>query len=42
MWGEGGGGAYRIMIGKHEGKRSPGRTSRRRKDDITMGLKEIE
>ena len=30
------------LVGKSEGKRPPGRTSRRCKDNITMDLQEIE
>jgi hypothetical protein len=34
--------AYRVSVGKPEGKRSPGRYRRRWKDNIKMDLREIE
>jgi hypothetical protein len=34
--------AYRILVGKPQGKRQLGRPRRRWKDDIRMDLKEIE
>jgi hypothetical protein len=34
--------AYRILVGKPEGKRSLGRTRRRWVDNIKMDLREIE
>jgi transcription termination factor 2 len=34
--------AYRILVGKPEGKRSPGRPRRRWVDNIKMDLREIE
>jgi len=33
--------AYRILVGKPEGKRSVGRPRRRRKDNIKMNLHEV-
>jgi hypothetical protein len=33
--------AYRILAGKPEGKRSPGRPRRKWIDNIKMGLREI-
>jgi hypothetical protein len=33
--------AYRILVGKPEGKRPLGRPSRRREDNIMMDLREI-
>jgi hypothetical protein len=33
--------AHRLLVGKPEGKRSPGRPRRRRVDNITMDLGEI-
>jgi hypothetical protein len=34
--------AYRILVGKPEGKRSLGRHRRRQEDNITMGLSDIK
>jgi hypothetical protein len=34
-------GVYRILVGKSEGKRSLGRSSRRLKDDFEMGLGQV-
>jgi hypothetical protein len=34
--------AYRILVGKSEGKRTLGRPRRRWEDNITMNVKEIE
>jgi hypothetical protein len=34
------GNAYRILVGKSEGKRPPRRPSRRREDNIKMDLRE--
>jgi hypothetical protein len=34
-------GAYNILVGRHEGRRSLGRTRRRWEDNIKMGLREI-
>jgi hypothetical protein len=36
-----GGGVYRVLVGKPEGKRPLGRPRRRWEDDIKMELKEI-
>ena len=36
-----GGGAYRILVGKHEGKRQLGRPRRRWKDNIKVDIKEV-
>jgi hypothetical protein len=36
------GGAYRVLMGKPEGKRRLGRTRHRRKDNIKMDLQEVE
>jgi hypothetical protein len=33
--------AYRILVGKPEGRRPPGRLTRRREDNIKMDLREI-
>jgi len=33
--------AYRVWVGKFEGKRSLGRPRRRRKDNIKMDLQEV-
>jgi hypothetical protein len=33
--------AYMVLIGKSEGKRSPGRPRYRRKDNIKMDLRQI-
>jgi hypothetical protein len=33
--------AYRVLLGKPEGKRPPGRTTRRWKDNNKAGLREI-
>jgi len=33
-------GAYRVLVGKPEGKRPPGRSRRRWKDNIKMDLQE--
>jgi hypothetical protein len=41
QWGKGGG-AYRVLVGKPEGKRPLGRLSHRWEDDIKTELKEIE
>jgi hypothetical protein len=35
-------GAYRLLVGKYEGKRPLGRPGRRREDNIKMDLREIE
>ena len=35
-------GVYRVSVGKPEGKRSLGRTRRRREDNIKMDLQEVE
>jgi hypothetical protein len=32
---------YRVMVGKHEGKRPLGRPRHRREDNIRMDLREI-
>jgi hypothetical protein len=34
-------GAYRVLVGKPEGKRQPGRPRRRWKDNVTMDLQEV-
>jgi len=34
-------GAYRILVGKPEGKRQVGRPRYRREDNITMDLQEV-
>jgi len=34
-------GAYRILVGKREGKRPHGRSRRRREDNIKMDLQEV-
>jgi len=34
-------GVYRVLVGKPEGKRPLGRTKRRWKDNIKMGLQEV-
>ena len=34
-------GAYRVLVGKHEGKRSLGRTRLRWEDNIKMDLQEV-
>ena len=34
--------AHRVLVGNPEGKRPLGRPKRRRKDNITMGLQEVE
>ena len=34
-------GVYRILVGKHEGKRPPGRPRRRWEDNIKMGLQQV-
>ena len=34
--------AYRVLVGKHKEKRFLLRSRRRREDNITMGLKEVE
>jgi hypothetical protein len=34
-------GAYRVLVGKTEGKRPVGRTRRRWEDDIKMDLREV-
>jgi hypothetical protein len=39
-WG-GGRGAYRVLVGRPEGKRPLGRPRRRWEDDIKMDLREI-
>jgi hypothetical protein len=33
--------AYRVLVGKPEGKRPLGKTRRRWEDNINMGLKEV-
>jgi hypothetical protein len=35
-------GAYRVLVGKPEGKRPLGRPRRRWEDNITMDLQEVE
>ena len=35
-------GLYRVLVGKHEGKRPPGRPRRRWEDNIKMDLQEVE
>jgi hypothetical protein len=40
MW-EGGRGIYRILVGRPEGKRPPGRPRRKWEDNIKMDLREI-
>jgi hypothetical protein len=35
-------GAYRLLMGKHEGKRPLGRPRRRWKTNVKVGLQEIE
>jgi hypothetical protein len=37
----GGGGVYRVLVGKPEGKRPLGRPRRRWEDNIKMNLREI-
>ena len=34
-------GVYRVLVGKHEGKRPLGRPRRRREDNIKMDLQEV-
>jgi len=34
-------GVYRVLVGKHEGKRPLGRPRRRWKDNIKMDLQEV-
>ena len=34
-------GVYRVLVGKPEGKRAPGKPRRRWEDNIKMGLKEV-
>ena len=34
-------GAYRVLVGKYEGKRPLGRARRRWEDNIKMGLQEV-
>ena len=34
-------GVCRVLVGKHEGKRPPGRPRRRWEDNIKMGLQEM-
>jgi hypothetical protein len=34
-------GVYRVLVGKHEGKRPLGRAKRRSEDNIKMDLQEI-
>ena len=34
-------GVYRVLVGKPEGKRPPGRPRRRREDNIKMDLQEV-
>jgi hypothetical protein len=34
-------GAYRILVGRPEGRRPPGRPRRRWEDNIKMGLEEV-
>ena len=41
MYGEGRG-LYKILVGKPEGKRPPGRPRRRRENIIKMDLQEVE
>jgi hypothetical protein len=36
------GGVYRVLVGKPEGKKPPGRPRRRREDNIKMDLQEVE
>ena len=36
-----GGGVYRVLVGKPEGKRPLGRPRRRREDNIKMDLQEV-
>jgi len=38
----GGGGVYRVLVGKPEGKRPMGRPRRRWEDNIKMYLQEVE
>jgi len=38
----GGGGVYRVMVGKPEGKRPLGRPRRRWEDNIKMDIQEME
>jgi hypothetical protein len=33
--------AYKILVGKHKGKRPLGRTRRRRVDNVKLDLKEV-
>jgi hypothetical protein len=40
-WGGGGKGAYRVLVGRPEGKRPLGRPRRRWEDNIKMDLREI-
>ena len=35
-------GVYRVLVGKLEGKRPPGRPRRRWEDNIMMDLQEVE
>ena len=35
-------GAYRVLLGKHEGKRRLGRPRRRWENDIKMDVQEVE
>jgi hypothetical protein len=35
-------GVYKILVGKHEGKRPLGRPRRRREDNIKTDLQEVE
>jgi len=35
-------GVYRVLVGKPEGKRPPGRPRRRWEDNIKMDLQEVE
>jgi len=39
--GEGGEGVYRVLVGKPEGKRPPGRPRRRWEGNIKMDLQEV-
>jgi len=35
------GGLYRVLVGKHEGKKPLGRPRHRREDDIKMDIQEV-
>ena len=41
MWRVWGGGVYRVLVGKPEGKTPLGRHRRRREDNIKMKLQEV-